>query len=47
MEWTWWQKTLACLGTISAMVSIIPLLVVFIGAQRFLVRGQTVGAVKG
>ena len=25
----------------------IPLLIVFIVAQRFLIRGQTVGAVKG
>jgi multiple sugar transport system permease protein len=25
----------------------IPLLIVFIGAQRYLMRGQTVGAVKG
>lgn len=27
MEWTWWQKALACIGAISAMVSIIPLMV--------------------
>ena len=28
-------------------ISMIPLLVLFIGAQRYLMRGQTVGAVKG
>jgi len=32
---------------LATVISMIPLLVVFIGAQRFLVRGQTVGAVKG
>ena len=32
---------------LATVVSMIPLLIVFIGAQRFLVRGQTVGAVKG
>jgi len=25
----------------------LPLLIVFLGAQRYLMRGQTVGAVKG
>ena len=32
---------------LATFVTMIPLLVVFIGAQRFLMRGQTVGAVKG
>ncbi|WZH35383.1 MAG: carbohydrate ABC transporter permease [Microbacterium enclense] len=32
---------------LATVISMIPLLIVFIGAQRFLVRGQTVGAVKG
>lgn len=32
---------------LATFISMIPMLVVFIGAQRFLMRGQTVGAVKG
>lgn len=32
---------------LATVISMIPLLVVFLGAQRFLVHGQTVGAVKG
>lgn len=32
---------------LATFLSMIPLLIVFIGAQRFLMRGQTVGAVKG
>ncbi len=32
---------------LATVISMIPLLIVFLGAQRFLVRGQTVGAVKG
>lgn len=32
---------------LATFLSMLPLLVVFIGAQRFLIRGQTVGAVKG
>jgi multiple sugar transport system permease protein len=32
---------------LATVVTMIPLLIVFIGAQRFLMRGQTVGAVKG
>jgi multiple sugar transport system permease protein len=32
---------------LATVVTMLPLLIVFIGAQRFLVRGQTVGAVKG
>jgi len=32
---------------LATVISMIPLLVVFLGAQRFLIRGQTVGAVKG
>ncbi len=32
---------------LATVVTMLPLLVVFIGAQRFLMRGQTVGAVKG
>ena len=32
---------------LATVISMIPLLVMFIGAQRFLVRGQTIGAVKG
>ena len=32
---------------LATFLSMIPLLVVFLGAQRFLMRGQTVGAVKG
>ena len=32
---------------LATVISMLPLLAVFIGAQRFLVRGQTVGAVKG
>ena len=32
---------------LATFVTMLPLLVVFIGAQRFLMRGQTVGAVKG
>ena len=32
---------------LATVISMIPLLIVFLGAQRFLIRGQTVGAVKG
>jgi multiple sugar transport system permease protein len=32
---------------LATFLSMLPLLVVFLGAQRFLIRGQTVGAVKG
>jgi multiple sugar transport system permease protein len=32
---------------LATVISMIPLLLVFLGAQRFLMRGQTVGAVKG
>jgi len=32
---------------LATAISTIPLLIVFIAAQRFLIRGQTVGAVKG
>jgi len=32
---------------LATFISMLPLLAVFIGAQRFLMRGQTVGAVKG
>jgi len=32
---------------LATFISMLPLLIVFIGAQRFLIRGQTVGAVKG
>lgn len=32
---------------LATVITMIPLLVVFLGAQRFLMRGQTVGAVKG
>lgn len=32
---------------LATVISMVPLLAVFLGAQRFLVRGQTVGAVKG
>ncbi len=32
---------------LATVISMVPLLIVFLGAQRFLVRGQTVGAVKG
>lgn len=32
---------------LATFVSMLPLLAVFLGAQRFLMRGQTVGAVKG
>ncbi|CAN5123933.1 carbohydrate ABC transporter permease [soil metagenome] len=32
---------------LATFLSMLPLLIVFIGAQRFLIRGQTVGAVKG
>lgn len=32
---------------LATVISMLPLLVLFIGAQRFLMRGQTVGAVKG
>jgi len=32
---------------LATVISMIPLLAMFIGAQRFLVRGQTIGAVKG
>jgi multiple sugar transport system permease protein len=32
---------------LATVISMIPLLVVFLGAQRYLIRGQTVGAVKG
>jgi multiple sugar transport system permease protein len=32
---------------LATFISMIPLLIVFLGAQRFLIRGQTVGAVKG
>jgi multiple sugar transport system permease protein len=32
---------------LATFISMLPLLAVFIGAQRFLIRGETVGAVKG
>jgi multiple sugar transport system permease protein len=32
---------------LATVISMLPLLLVFLGAQRFLIRGQTVGAVKG
>jgi multiple sugar transport system permease protein len=32
---------------LATVISMVPLLAMFIGAQRFLVRGQTIGAVKG
>lgn len=32
---------------LATVISMLPLLIVFLGAQRFLIRGQTVGAVKG
>lgn len=32
---------------LATVVSMLPLLLVFLGAQKFLMRGQTVGAVKG
>lgn len=32
---------------LATFISMLPLLVVFIGAQRYLIRGETVGAVKG
>ncbi|WP_353827747.1 carbohydrate ABC transporter permease [Agromyces sp. SYSU T0242] len=32
---------------LATVISMVPLLAVFIGAQRYLIRGQTVGAVKG
>ena len=32
---------------LATSISMIPLLILFICAQRFLMRGQTVGAVKG
>ncbi len=32
---------------LATFISMLPLLLVFLGAQRFLIRGQTVGAVKG
>lgn len=32
---------------LATVISMLPLLMVFLGAQRFLMRGQTVGAVKG
>ncbi|HET6738354.1 MAG TPA: carbohydrate ABC transporter permease [Kribbella sp.] len=32
---------------LATFVSMLPLLAVFLGAQRFLIRGETVGAVKG
>lgn len=32
---------------LATVISMLPLLAVFLGAQRFLIRGQTVGAVKG
>ncbi|NIK59020.1 carbohydrate ABC transporter permease [Kribbella shirazensis] len=32
---------------LATFISMLPLLVVFLGAQRFLIRGETVGAVKG
>ena len=32
---------------LATFISMLPLLIVFLGAQRFLMRGQTVGAVKG
>lgn len=32
---------------LATVISMVPLLVVFLTAQRFLIRGQTVGAVKG
>ena len=32
---------------LATVISMVPLLIVFLGAQRFLIRGQTVGAVKG
>lgn len=32
---------------LATVISMIPLLAMFIGAQRFLIKGQTIGAVKG
>jgi len=32
---------------LATFISMIPLLIMFLGAQRYLVRGQTIGAVKG
>ena len=32
---------------LATFLSMLPLLIVFLTAQRFLIRGQTVGAVKG
>jgi len=32
---------------LATFISMLPLLAVFLGAQRFLIRGETVGAVKG
>lgn len=32
---------------LATFISMLPLLIVFLGAQRFLMRGQTVGAVTG
>jgi multiple sugar transport system permease protein len=31
----------------ATVLTMIPVLAVFIGAQRFLIRGQTLGALKG
>jgi multiple sugar transport system permease protein len=32
---------------LATFISMLPLLIVFLGAQRYLIRGETVGAVKG
>ena len=32
---------------LATFLSMLPLLAVFLGAQRYLIRGETVGAVKG
>ncbi len=32
---------------LATFISMLPLLIVFVGAQRYLIRGETVGAVKG
>jgi multiple sugar transport system permease protein len=32
---------------LATFISMLPLLVVFLGAQKFLIRGETIGAVKG
>jgi multiple sugar transport system permease protein len=32
---------------LATFISMLPLLAVFLGAQKYLIRGETVGAVKG